>query len=139
MVVARFRKALGKTRRMGMFSRLRTSVTRAKASDTERQLGRQVKRQRRRIRAQRRKIEAQAERIETQAKRSDAQAKRIEIYERRFERIIELLSDRDLQGAMWEAGKSYEVYWWRWFLQRNIRRQTEEFKRRFDPDQPLQD
>jgi SAM-dependent methyltransferase len=40
---------------------------------------------------------------------------------------------------MWEAGKSYEVYWWRWFLERNIRHQTDEYKRRFDPDQPLQD
>jgi SAM-dependent methyltransferase len=142
MLAAKFRKALDKTRSIGILSRLHSSITRAAVPGTQQQLERQArraKRQRRQIRAQQHMLEAQAQRIEAQAKRNKARAKTIKVYERRFERVTRLLSEGDLQRAVWEAGKSYEMYWWRMFLNSNIRHQTEEYKRRFDSDQPLQD
>jgi SAM-dependent methyltransferase len=135
MLASKVRNALGRAQGTGVVSRLCARLGRGEVSENNQEsqrLPQRIKRQRRRIHAQQGQIEVQARRIKAQAQRLDA-------YERQFERVTQLLSEKDLQGALWEAGKSYEVRWWRHWLRKNCRRETEEYKGRLDPDQPLQE
>jgi SAM-dependent methyltransferase len=74
--------------------------------------------------------------------------RRTEAQNRQLEQIRQKLSEKDLQGALWEAGKSPgvwesakapEVRWWgRWLATKGLR-WPDDYHPRLDPEQPLED
>jgi SAM-dependent methyltransferase len=58
---------------------------------------------------------------------------------RQLERIRQMLSERDLHGALWEASKGEEVSFWQEWIATKGLGWPDDYKRRLDPEQPLQD